>query len=112
MSKRLFVGNLPYTITEERLRDVFTSAGDVESVSIILNRETRQGKGFAFVEMETEEAAKKAIALLNGHQLENRSLIVNEARPQEPKQNWNYAFKGGQSRGSSRGNNKDRRTRY
>ncbi len=100
MSKRLFVGNLPYNINETQLTDLFLPAGDVESVAIILDRETKKGKGFAFVEMIDEETAKKAIALFNGYRLDGRDIIVNEARPKKEKINWNFGFKGGQARRS------------
>lgn len=83
MAKRLFVGNLPYTAAEPQLRELFSQAGNVESVTIIINRNTNQGKGFAFVEMVTEEEAQKAIRMFNGYQMDDRSILVNEARPRE-----------------------------
>ncbi len=83
MNKRLFVGSLPYSATAEQLQELFVQAGTVVSINVITDRYTGQGKGFAFVEMGTAEEAKKAIEMLNGKQLDGRSIIVNEARPQE-----------------------------
>lgn len=81
---RLFVGNIPYTTTEEELRDLFAGAGGaVKSVKIITDFDTRRSKGYGFVEMTTAEEAEKAIQALNGHSLEGRSLVVSEARPRE-----------------------------
>ena len=82
MSKRIFVGNLSYQTTEGDLTGLFEQAGEVESASIITDRETGQSKGFAFVEMASEDA-EKAIAQFNGAELNGRSLTVNEARPRE-----------------------------
>ena len=82
MSKKLYIGNLPYSITETALREMFTPLGVVDSVSIITDRDTGQPKGFAFVEMTDDEAAKQAISQINGKTLDNRSITVAEARPQ------------------------------
>ncbi|RJQ27531.1 RNA-binding protein [Candidatus Parcubacteria bacterium] len=82
MAKRLYVGNLPYTVSEGQLKELFSQAGNVESANVIVDRNTGQGKGFAFVEMGSDEEAKKAIEMLNGHKMDDRSLVVNEARPQ------------------------------
>jgi RNA recognition motif-containing protein len=83
MAKRLFVGSLPYDITDAQLEELFSQAGKVESAKVIIDRYTGRGKGFGFVEMTTEEEAQKAIKTLNGHDLNGRTIIVNEARPQE-----------------------------
>lgn len=83
MAKKLYVGNLSYTTTEEKVRELFAQAGEVESVSLITDRETGRAKGFGFVEMATEEAAQDAIKKFNGYSLDNRNLTVNEARPRE-----------------------------
>lgn len=83
MESKLYVGNLAYTATEEELRTLFAQAGTVKSVMVIKDRETGRSKGFAFVEMETEEEAQKAISLLNGAQFKERALTVNVARPRE-----------------------------
>jgi RNA recognition motif-containing protein len=82
MSKKLYIGNLPYSVTETALREMFTPLGVVDSVAIITDRETGQPKGFAFVEMTDDAAAKQAISQINGKTLDNRSITVAEARPQ------------------------------
>ena len=82
MTKRIFVGNLSYQTTEGDLTDLFEQAGEVESATIITDRDTGRSKGFAFVEMGSE-SADKAIAQFNGAELKGRSLTVNEARPRE-----------------------------
>jgi RNA recognition motif-containing protein len=82
MSKKLYIGNLPYSITETALRGMFTPLGVVDSVSIITDRDTGQPKGFAFVEMTDDDAAKQAISQINGKTLDSRSITVAEARPQ------------------------------
>lgn len=96
MAKRLFIGSLPYDTTQQQLEELFAQAGTVESVNVITDRYSGRGKGFAFVEMGTEEEAKKAIETLNGHNLNGRSIVVNEARPQEDRGN-----RGGGNRGGS-----------
>jgi RNA recognition motif-containing protein len=82
MSKKLYIGNLPYSVTETALREMFTPVGVVDSVSIITDRDTGRPKGFAFVEMTDDDAAKQAISQINGKTLDNRSITVAEARPQ------------------------------
>lgn len=85
MAKRLFVGSLPYTTTESQIREIFEKAGTVDTVNVIPDREAGEGrgKGFAFVDMGSDDEAAKAIQLLNGYKLDGRTLIVNEARPKE-----------------------------
>ena len=85
MGKKLFVGNLPYSIDESVLRDVFAEVGNVESASIVTDRDTGRSRGFGFVEMASDAEAQSAIDALNGHELEGRRLTVNEARPREPR---------------------------
>ncbi|OGJ46949.1 RNA-binding protein [Candidatus Peregrinibacteria bacterium RIFOXYA12_FULL_33_12] len=80
MAKRLFVGGLPYSTTEEALSTAFSQAGQVESVKIITDKFTGRSKGFGFVEMATEEDAQKAIEMFNGKDFEGRNIVVNEAR--------------------------------
>ena len=82
MSKRIYVGNLSYQTTENDLSALFEQVGQVESVNIITDRDTGRSKGFGFVEMSDEDA-EKAIAQLNGTEVNGRSLTVNEARPRE-----------------------------
>jgi RNA recognition motif-containing protein len=80
MSKKVYVGNLPFRTTEDELASLFGQVGAVESVSIIIDRETGRSKGFGFVSMSDEDA-EKAIAQFNGYQFSGRPLTVNEARP-------------------------------
>lgn len=82
MAKKLYVGNLSYDTTEEGLQEAFSQAGNVASTLIIKDKMNGRSKGFGFVEMETEEEAKKAIDMWNEKELDGRPLRVNEARPQ------------------------------
>jgi RNA recognition motif-containing protein len=81
----IYVGNLPYTITEDELRDAFAAHGEVSSAKIIIDRDTNRSKGFGFVEMPDSGAASAAIEAMNGQSLQGRDLRVNEARPREPR---------------------------
>jgi RNA recognition motif-containing protein len=81
MSRKLYVGNLPYEIGENELQELFASAGSVESVTVMRDQATGRARGFAFVEMSTDEEAQNAITQLNASQVGGRSLTVNEARP-------------------------------
>lgn len=83
MATKLYVGNLPYSASEEELRSVFSEAGEIASIQIITDKFTGQSRGFGFVEMATQEGAEEAIRRFNGHALNNRNLVVNEARPRE-----------------------------
>ena len=83
MSKKLYVGNLPFTSTEDELKDVFGRHGSVESVAIITDRETGRPRGFAFVEMQEASAADDAIRALDGSDLGGRNIKVNEAKSRE-----------------------------
>jgi len=83
MEVKLYVGNLSYNTTEDNLRTLFAQAGDVASVALIKDRDTGDSKGFAFVEMNTQVEAEKAISILNGFNLEGRELKVNLAKPRE-----------------------------
>lgn len=82
MGKRIYVGNLSYSTTEDALRELFAQFGDVESVNIITDRDTGRPKGFGFVDMATEQAAQAAITGMNGKSVDERELKVAEARPQ------------------------------
>ena len=86
MGKKLYVGNLSFNATEEDLRELFSGIGEIESVKIITDAHTNRSKGFGFIEMSLEEDAKKAIEQLNGSTFMERPLIVNEARPQQPRE--------------------------
>ena len=81
MSRKLYVGNLPYDVGETELQALFERAGSVESVTVMRDQMTGRARGFAFVEMRTEEEAQKAINELNASEVGGRSLTVNEARP-------------------------------
>jgi RNA recognition motif-containing protein len=80
---KLYVGSLPYETTDDQLREIFTPYGTVTSAKVITDRLTNKSRGFGFVEMSTAEEAQKAIDGLNGSRYENRTLVVNEARPKE-----------------------------
>jgi RNA recognition motif-containing protein len=81
MGRKLYVGNLSYSTTDSDLMQLFEPHGAVTSVQVIMDRDTGRSKGFAFVEMESDQAAQAAIAALNGQQVGGRALTVNEARP-------------------------------
>lgn len=85
MGKKLFVGNLPYSATEQVLVDTFAQCGKVESAKVITDRDTGRSKGFAFVEMSNDAEAADAIQKLNGADYDGRPIVVNEARPMEPR---------------------------
>ncbi len=95
MAKSLYVGGLPYSTTEDTVRTLFSEVGDVSSVRVIMDRETGQSKGFAFVEMSDDAQALVAVSQFNGYQMDGRSLTVNEARPREERSG---GFRGGGNR--------------
>ena len=81
MGKKLYVGNLPYSITDGDLQQMFSAHGTVQSAQVIMDRDTGRSKGFGFVEMGTDQEAQAAIQALHGKEIEGRALTVNEARP-------------------------------
>ena len=81
MARKLYVGNFPYTTNEQDLQDLFASAGNVDSVNVMRDMATGRARGFAFVEMATEEEAQQALSMLNDKDFGGRNLTVNEARP-------------------------------
>lgn len=85
MATKLYVGNLPFNTTENELQELFSKAGPVQEVMLMQDKFTGKSRGFAFVTMSSEQDAQKAIAEINGTQLEGRALTVNEARPREPR---------------------------
>ena len=95
MSTKLYVGSLPYSTTEQQLSDLFAPHGSVQSARVITDKFTGQSRGFGFVEMGSEDEAKKAIAALNGTQMDGRTLTVNEAKPQEPRSGGGGGGRGG-----------------
>lgn len=104
-NKKLYVGSLPYSVTEEELRNMFAGFGVVESARIITDKFTGQSKGFGFVEMASDEEAKRAIEGANGKNFGGRTLIVNEARPEERRER---PFGGGGGGGGNRWGDNDR----
>lgn len=98
MATNLFVGGLPYSTTDDELRDLFASFGTVISAKVIFDRETNRSKGFGFVEMEDNDAAQEAIKQLHDSDFGGRKIAVNEARPKEDR--------GGNSRGGFGGNSR------
>ncbi len=105
MEAKLYVGNLSYETTEDDLRSLFTQVGTVTEVALIKDRETGSSKGFAFVTMNSQEEANKAIEQFNGKSLGNRELTVNIARPREerPRSNYDSNQRGGGYRSNSSG---------
>src|SRR4029453_5762514 len=97
MGRRLSVGNLPYSATEEQLTDLFGRAGKVDSVRVMRDMATGRARGFAFVEMSTDDEAQRGISEFHEHQMDGRALVVNEARP-KPEGGF-----GGGGRGGGRG---------
>jgi len=83
MATKLFVGSLAWATNDDSLKDFFASAGKVVSANVIMDRESGRSKGFGFVEMSSDEEAKKAVEELNGKDLDGRAIVVNEARPRE-----------------------------
>ena len=86
MGKKLYVGNLPFSATEQGLQSKFAALGNVDSAKIIMDRDTGRSKGFGFVEMGDDDAAQNAINTLNGADFDGRAMIVSEARPQAPRE--------------------------
>jgi RNA recognition motif-containing protein len=99
MGNKLYVGSLPYSTTEQQLTELFSQHGTVQSAKVMTDRFTGQSRGFAFVEMATSEEAQKAIAALHGTELDGRTLVVNEARPQEKRSFGGRSGGGGGDRG-------------
>lgn len=83
MTVRLYVGNLPFSVTNQDLEGLFAQSGQVETANVITDRDTGRSRGFGFVEMESREAAEAAIQQLNGYEFDGRAIVVNEARPRE-----------------------------
>ena len=100
MAMKLYVGGLAYSVTEQELEVVFAEFGKVTSSAVIKDRDSGQSKGFGFIEMSNNDEAKAAMAALNGKEVSGRSIMVNEARPQEDRRSNG----GGDSRRSGGGN--------
>jgi len=94
MGKKLFVGNLSYQATEEEIKELFSQAGTVESVKVVMDMRSGQSRGFGFVELSSAEEAQKAVSLLNGKLFKDRPLTVSEAREQEKRPGGNRQGRG------------------
>lgn len=105
MGRRLYVGNLPYSATEEQLTELFGRAGKVDSVRVMRDMATGRARGFAFVEMSSDDEAQKAISEFHEQQMDGRALVVNEARP---KPEGGFGGGGGGGRGGRGGGGFDR----
>ena len=95
MSKKLYVGNLSFDVTQARLQDMFAPFGSVQSAQLISDRDTGRSKGFGFVEMGSDQEATAAIAGMNGQMVDGRALTVNEARPKEDRPRTGGGSRGG-----------------
>ena len=95
MGKKLYVGNLAFSLSENSLRDLFGQYGNVESANVIMDRDSGRSKGFGFVEMSSDDEALAAIDGLNGKECEGRALTVSEARPQAPREGGGGGYRGG-----------------
>jgi cold-inducible RNA-binding protein len=114
MAKKLYVGGLSYSTTDEALKEAFAQAGSVESAVVIIDKMSGRSKGFGFVEMSSDEEAQAAIDLWNGKELDGRRVTVNEARPLEqrpPRQSGGFN-RGGGSRGGFGGGRSDHRSNW
>lgn len=101
MAKKLFVGNIPYTATDDELKQLFSEAGTVESATIVTDKFSGRSRGFGFVEMSSDDEAQKAVEALNGRKLGDRAITVNEARPMTERKPGGFS-RDRQSRGMDR----------
>jgi RNA recognition motif-containing protein len=110
MESKLYVGNLSYNVSEAQLRELFSQAGAVKEVALILDRDTRQSKGFGFVEMTTQAEAEKAIQMFADHDMDGRKLTVNIAKPRAERSgsNFNWRNDSGRSGGGGYGGSRRR----
>ena len=99
MGRKLYVGNLAYSVTDAMLSEMFSAHGTVQSAQVIMDRDTGRSKGFGFVEMGSDQEAQAAITALNGKEVEGRSLTVNEARPRPQGSGGNRGGGGSRDRG-------------
>ncbi len=112
MGRKVFVGNLSFSIGEAELRQLFEQKGTVESVTVMRDQDTGRSRGFGFVEMSTDEAAQKAIAELNGYAVDGRNLTVNEARPRPERGGGGFRGGSGGGRGGPGGRGRGRDSRW
>ena len=103
MGSKIYVGGLPYSVTEQDLAEIFAAHGTVESARVITDKFTGQSRGFGFVEMSSATEAQSAISSLNNSQMNGRTLIVNEAKPQENRTGGGGGYGGGGNRGGGGG---------
>lgn len=108
MGKKLFVGNLAFSITDSTLQSIFSEVGTVESAKVIVDRDTGRSKGFGFVEMSSDDEASESIKQLDGQEYDGRALKVSEAKPQAPRSDRG-GFGGGRSGGNRGGGSFGRR---
>ena len=99
MGNKLYVGNLPYQVRDDDLHQAFSAFGQVNSAKVMMERDTGRSKGFGFVEMGSDAEAQSAVEGMNGQSLGGRSLVVNEARPMEPRPPRSGGFGGGRREG-------------
>ncbi|HNX11272.1 MAG TPA: RNA-binding protein [bacterium] len=92
MSKKLYVGGIPYSMDNDALKEAFVPAGNVLSAMVIIDKRTNRSKGFGFVEMATDEEAQNAISMFNGQEIGGRKVIVNEARPMEERPRFDNRY--------------------
>lgn len=102
MARKLYVGNFPYDTTDQDLRALFADSGQIDSVNVVTDMATGRGRGFAFVEMSTDEEAQAAIRNLNNHDIGGRPLTVNEARPKTNSGGGGFGGGGGSRRSEPR----------
>jgi RNA recognition motif-containing protein len=103
MGRKLYVANLPFSVNKQTLQDRFSQCGTVDSVDLITDRDTGQCKGFAFIEMSSNDEAQQAIQELNGSSLDGRKIKVNEAKPKVPRHDRRGGGGGGYGGGGGRG---------
>jgi RNA recognition motif-containing protein len=117
MGKKIYVGNLSYSVDDQSLSELFAAYGTVESAKVVTDRDSGRSKGFGFVEMSTEAEATSAIEKLNGSEQNGRAMNVSEAKPMAPKEGGRGGFGGGGGRGGGSGKSfgggyNDRKPRY
>ncbi len=103
MEKKIYVGNISFKATEDDIKELFSQVGEVESIKIITDAHTGQPKGFGFIEMSSEEDAKRAISALNGKTFMERTLSVAEAKPQQPRERRGFTDRSGGFGSSGKG---------
>lgn len=95
MATKLFIGSLPWSVTDDQLKDFFSKVGTVVTANVVMDRETNRSRGFGFVEMSTDEEAQKAVKELNNADLDGRNIIVSEARPKTDRPSNGGGYGGG-----------------